>query len=282
MDGFYSIWSKPYLDSKKTSEYRMHDFELLTLCLSLSLWKELNGTVSIYADSKALKYLENTGILGLFNGAVESFQVDKSINSKIFWAAGKLFALKKLTNPKAMIDLDLVVWENFDKYLKESDIFVAHREEITDHVYPDFSKFKMKDSYKFDAEWNKEILPCNTAFFYSSSMNFIEEYTDKSIDFMKNCLEDNDNLCPMVFAEQRLLPIIAEKLGLTVNARFPLASDIGQQTTFTHLWGHKNILKFNYEERFKYCNKILQRLETSYHDAFETVIKLDEVRRYYE
>lgn len=280
MNGFYSIWSKPYLKSKNTDEYWMHDFELLTLILSLSMWKKLNGKVSMIADKAALKYLENSGVLRLFNGDVAELKVDEDINESIFWAAGKLFALKQLKSPDAMVDLDLVVWENMDNYMKD-DILVIHREEVTDHVYPDFEKFKMTDSYIFDNSWSKEVRPCNTALLCFKDIDFIHDYVDKSIYFMKNCLEDSDNLCPMVFAEQRLISILADKANKNIGTLFPLASDIGLQSKVTHIWGHKNILKFNYDERRKFCNKIINRLRDEFQDSYSVVENIDFLKRYF-
>lgn len=279
MNGFYSIWSAPYLHSKKVNEYRMHDFELITMVLSNSMWKKLNGNTSLIADDKALKYLDKYDILRLFNGSVDVLNVDKDINSTIFWAAGKLFALKMLDEPKAMVDLDLIVWKNMDYSVEEYDIYVIHREEITQHVYPDYEHFNV-DDYKFNPNWNKNVLPCNTALLCYKDNNFIKEYADESIKFMKSCTEKNDNLCPMVFAEQRLLPIMADLNGKSVGSIFPLASDIADQSVVTHIWGHKNILKFNYEERYKFCQKSLKRLAVEDVEAFNIITKIPSIQKY--
>lgn len=269
MDGFYSIWSKPYLEKKKTTEYRMHDFELLTFILSNLIWQKTNGKTSLIADDIALKYLERLNILRLFDGNIISFNVPDNINSNIFWAAGKLYALKSLNKNLAMIDLDLIVWQDMSKLSENYDIFVIHREEITDHVYPDFEKFKVKDEYKYNKNWSKDVNPCNTALLCYKDLDFIKQYCDESILFMKSCLEKSDNLCPMVFAEQRLISIMAQLNGKSIGSIFPFAGDIGNQDIVTHIWGHKNILKYNYEERMKFCKRILNRIKDENQNTYE-------------
>lgn len=279
MDGFYSVWSKPYLDRKNTNEYRMHDFELLTFILSIIMWQKLNGKASIYADDAALKYLETKDVLRLFNGEVKSFSVDKDINSAIFWAAGKLFAIKNTSDNMAMVDLDLIVWSNLDDVLKDNDLYVIHREEITDHVYPDYENFPVKD-YVYNSDWNKKVEPCNTALLCYKDSDFIKNYAEESIRFMKACLEKNDNLCPMVFAEQRLISIMADKYNKKIGAMFEHGSDIGLQDKVTHIWGHKNILKFNFEERYKFCKRILNRIKEENSEAFDLCIKNKAFQKY--
>lgn len=280
MNGFYSIWSTPYLERKKTDKYWMHDFELLTFVLSAEMWKKLNGTVSIIADDKALKYLEESGVLRLFNGDVKVLSVDKDINSQIFWAAGKLFALNMLEDCQAMVDLDLVVWKNMDYSLEENDIYVIHREEITEHVYPDFTRFSVSNVYEYNKDWDKNVNPCNTALLCFNDLNFIKNYCDESIHFMKNCNEMHDNLCPMVFAEQRLISIMAKQYNKKIGSIFPFASDIGNQDIVTHIWGHKNILKFNYDERMKFCHKTIERIKEESIEAFNVISRIDYLAKY--
>lgn len=280
MNGFYSIWSKPYLESKKTTEYWMQDFEILTMVLSLLKWQELNGPVKMIGDQPALKYLESLSLLDLFQDGAEELVVDDDINGKVFWAAGKLYALRQMDKPAAMIDLDLIVWKNLDEWISKSDVLVIHREEITDEIYPDFSFFKMRDGYVFPKEWNRQIQPCNTALLYMEDLLFQKEYANTAIDFMKNCAEEKENLCHMVFAEQRLLPICAEMNHKKITSFYPLATDIGKQDFFTHVWGHKNILRYNFSEREKFCKRIMNRLKTEFPLAYAKMEQMETMQMY--
>ena len=274
MDGFYSIWTQNYMKGHKDSGYKMRDYELLTLVMSLCQWQKHNGNAMLIADKYAIEYLENIGIASLFKAGVKELVVDKNINSEVYWAAGKLYALRQIDRPMAMIDLDLIVWKNLDTYFNNSDILVIHREEINDATYPDVSKLHMKDGFSFPNTWDMTVLPCNTALLYIEDDDFRRFYADTAIDFMKSTAEEYEHLWHMVFAEQRLLSILAKDKGKEIISIFPLAQDIGMQDMFTHVWGHKSILKYNYSEKILFCNKIMKRLKEEYTEAFDIVKKV--------
>ena len=57
-------------------------------------------------------------------------------------------------------------------------------------------------------------LPLNTAFLYIPDEDFKQYYTSRSIAFMKSAVYGGDYLTYMVFAEQRLLPMLAKRCGI--------------------------------------------------------------------
>lgn len=280
MDGFYSIWSKPYLENKKTKEYDMQDFEVLTMVLSALKWQEHSGKTKMIADKPALTFLEKKGLLDIFQDGVEELSVPEEISTKVFWAAGKLYALRKMEKPSVMIDLDLIIWKNMNEWFQKGDICVIHREEITPHVYPEPSFFHMKEGFSFPEDYDFHVLPCNTAMLYYKNVDFKNYYADSAISFMTECRETQENLKHMVFAEQRMLSICAKQKKQAIVSVFPLASDIGDQDLFTHVWGHKNILRYNYQERKNFCHRILKRLQTEHGDVYEKIKKLPEYANY--
>lgn len=280
MDGFYSIWSKPYLKNKKTTEYFMQDFEVLTLLLSVLKWQEKNGKAKMIADDAALKFLQKKNLLDFFEDGVSALEVDESISTEVFWAAGKLYALKKQNKPSVMIDLDLIIWQDMKNWFEESELLVIHREEIAEHVYPDKSFFRMEPGFAFPGRYDWSVRPCNTAMLYYKDVDFKNYYAETSIDFMKRCTEKSENLKHMVFAEQRLLSILAKEKQIEIKAIFELASDIGMQDLFTHVWGHKNILRFNYEERTRYCQRVIGRIKNDFPEAFEKIADCKDFKEY--
>ena len=205
---------------------------------------QMDEFVKTYPDFECYKLFEDR-VLGL--------EVDEAINPKVFWAAGKLFALSKLTRPMVMVDLDLIVWKNIDDLIGDSDVYGIHREHIRPEVYPDKEYFKFKNGYEFPEDYDWDALPLNTALLYIKDIDFIHKYADKAIDFMYHTDESNENLKHMVFAEQRLLPILAAKYNKSIKTMFDVGENIGYQEYFTHVWGHKNILKYNDEEKQKFC-----------------------------
>ena len=280
MDGFYSVWSKPYLKNKKTKTYSMRDFELLTLILSVCVWQRYNGKALLIADKPALDYFQGKGLLSLFEGGVSELKVDDDIDTTVYWAGGKLYALKAIDRPMCMVDLDLIVWKSMEEYAKDADILVIHREEITDEIYPDPLAFEYKDGYELSGDLDKSVLPCNTAMLYFNDIDFIHEYANEAIRFMKGTAPSSDNLNRMVFAEQRMISMMAAKRGKNIKSIFPLASDIGLQDMFTHLWGHKNVLKYNYEERVRFCKKVINRLRYEYPAAYDLIVNSQDFKAY--
>jgi hypothetical protein len=275
IDGFQSIWSVPWLQGTGSYEYWMQDYELLTMVLSALMWRKENGDIRLMADEPAAEFIEKKGLSHIWNLGVEIFSVPKDINPRVYWAAGKLYALRQLHMPAVMIDLDLIIWKNITDTLAETDICCIHREGLYPDVYPDISFFNMKEGYSFNPNWNYDIYPANTCMLYLADENFKNYYTDTAIDFMKNTAETDENLCHMVFAEQRLLAMCAWEREKEISSFFPGSGDIEGQDVFTHLWGFKNMLKYDYNERMAYNKRLADRIVKEFPMESETLGRLD-------
>ena len=151
--------------------------------------------------------IKKTGLDVIWN-SVENILDNVDVNSNVFWAAGKIFALKEQNAPVAMIGTDFVVWEKLDEE-KLADVSVIHFENLYPDVYPPKEFFHM-DNYEFDNDFDWNIKACNTAFCVIKNEQLLRYYTDKSIEFMRHTNEQNDRLAYMVFAEQRMLPMCAK------------------------------------------------------------------------
>lgn len=276
--GFHTIWTKPYLTTNNTDEYFMQDYEILTMIMSALMWRKNNGDIWMYGDSPALDYMDKLGISHIWNGGLDEIKVPDKVPEKVFWAAGKLYAMEQVTMPAVMVDLDLIIWQDVTGYIKNTDICAIHREGIFPDVYPEKEFFNMTDDYKFDSEWSWNEFPVNTCMLYIADDEFKKYYVRSAFDFMEHCREREENLCHMVFAEQRLLAMCAGKKGRVVSSFFPSAMDIEHQDIFTHLWGYKNILKFNYKDRVAFNNKMCRRMIAEFPEEEETLAKLDIVK----
>lgn len=277
MDGFHSLWARPYIKGKNANEYFMQDYELLTMILSALMWRKNNGGIYMCADEPAIEFIEENHLSHIWNLGIKEISVSESVNEKVFWAAGKLYSLRKMQMPAVMIDLDLIIWKNITDIIekKNVDILAIHREGIFPDTYPDKDFFNMKQEYKFDETWDWNVLPVNTCMLYLADEEFKNYYADASIEFMEGCAETEENLCHMVFAEQRLLAMCAAKKEKTISSFFPGSTDIENQDIFTHLWGYKNILKFNYKERTAYNKKIYDRIITEFPEEKMTLENLN-------
>ena len=274
MKAFHSLWSEPSFSDKP---YDMQDFEILTMILSVMTWKKYNGTIKIVADQKVLKYLESLHLLSVYD-EVQELIISERINPNTFWAAGKLFALMQQTEPYVMIDTDFIVWKNIDPFIY-SDIVAAHTENFGS-VYPDFDYFKMDGKYRFNSSWNKNVQPCNTAFLYIKDSLFKNYFLSESINFMRHCLETENDLCSMVFAEQRLLSICAEQWGISVGTLMN-ADELDVQKSFTHIWGYKEVLRKDISKKQRFCLKCIKRIQKDFPDIMDILIQIPQISGYF-
>lgn len=261
MNGIHINWTAPFA-LRHGGEYFIEDFELLTTILSALRWKEKNGKIKLCADDMALEYYRKTGIIGIYD-ETERLEVDGDIDPQMFWAAGKLFALRKQKAPTAMIDTDFIVWEEilFDKL---GECTVIHFEELYPDVYPPRSGFSMRGSYEWpELDW--ELPACNTAFVVIKSRELLDYYTKTAIEFMKNAENTGDPLRYMVFAEQRLINMCAAKLGIEVRAFSHLARLFAHgEKCFTHTWGMKQQMRDTPWLRRDFCLRCDARIRREY------------------
>ena len=261
MKAFHSNWTAPYLIN--SSLYEMKDYEILTTILSALKWREKNGSIKMITDRVGESYYKKIGIESIWDLGIECKldSINHLVNNEIFWAAGKIYALSMEKGPIAMIDTDFIIWQSLDTCIKESSLAVIHREGIDPFVYPDKDYFNLKDGYNFDNQWNWEVEPCNTAFAYFNDENFIKEYTKASIEFMENAKVDDNRITNMVFAEQRIISMVADKMNLKIYEMETLDRLLsGKQKNYTHLWGYKRILNIDDTLRRQFCQKIIKRI----------------------
>lgn len=252
--------TSPFFIKNPHSEFFVEDFDLWNTALSAIMWRKLNGEIKLVTDSFGFEYYKKIGILGLWNETNNTLGDNiTGIDPLIFWAGGKLFALQREEAPCAIIDTDLIIW----KKISFSDkIIGAHFEDLNPDIYPDFEYFNLKDYPKLD--FDNKALPINTAFLYIPDESFKQYYTSQAISFMRSTEKTNDRLCYMVFAEQRMLAMCAKKLGYKIETLLDKDSLFVPQSGVTHLWGAKQAMRENSEERKKFCEKCKNRILTEF------------------
>ena len=95
MDAIHINWTKPFRN-RFNAPYEVEDFEILTTILSALKWREKNGNIKMVTDSVGAQYYKKTGLDVIWN-SVENILDNVDVNSNVFWAAGKIFALKEQT-----------------------------------------------------------------------------------------------------------------------------------------------------------------------------------------
>lgn len=270
MKGIHIVSTAPFFAKNPNGAYFMSKFELYTAVLSALSWRENHGgEILLVTDNKGAEYIEGLGIARVWNGIERVIPDDlEGINPKMFWAAGKLFALREIPAPLAMIDMDFILWKMPE--LPPDRIVAAHRENLTPSVYPDISSFKFKRRFNTE-NMNEKVLPMNTAFLYLPDEDFKQYYVNRSIAFMKSAADCDDYLCYMVFAEQRLLSICAEEKKVGSQVLMDKDELFFPRNDYTHIWGAKQVLRNDLRSLYDYCERARDRIRKDF-KAYEFVI----------
>jgi hypothetical protein len=278
MDAIHVNWTKPFLD-KFGTPYSVEDFEILTTILSALKWREKNGAIKMITDSVGAEFYEKNGLCEIWDDVLNVLD-DVDVNPKMFWAAGKLFALSRENAPMAMIDTDFIVWETLD-FDNMADVSIIHFEDLYPDVYPRAEHFRMKD-YEVDREFDWDLKACNTAFCIVKNNEFLKYYTSCAIDFMRAADEENDFLTYMVFAEQRLIAMCAKKMNVSLSALSDLETLFKNgDNRFTHTWGMKQQMRDNEPLRRDFCRRCINRIVHEYPHMYEIMKNIDVLKQYF-
>lgn len=281
---FHSNWTRPFLNSNPHKEYYIDDFEILTTILSALKWREKNGNIKMITDKVGANYYKSIGLDIIWDLGIDVALDDISykINSNIFWAAGKLYALKGKKTPCVMIDTDFIVWENIEDILINSEVSVIHKENIIEDVYPNKDYFKFKNGYSLDENFDWTVLPSNTAFAYISNDDFKDYYVKSAIDFMNNLDCNDDKITNMVFAEQRLISMCAKRKDIKISEIMNLDNLFSNnQRLFTHTWGYKREMRSDFNKRRDFCIRCIIRIIKDYPEYESLISNIEALKSYY-
>jgi hypothetical protein len=273
MKVIYSLSTLPFYAKTPDGEFSIDRFELYTAAIS-SLTRRRDGNKTImHCDTRGFEYFRNIGFAALWDEIRVTVPDDlEGINPLMFWAAGKLFALRETPAPLLMLDTDFIAW-NLPPL--SDRITCAHRESLNHDTYPPVERFKMNETYKFNTDYNYSALPLNTAFLYLPDNDFKQYYVNSSVDFMKSAKPCGDYLCYMVYAEQRLLAMCAEYKNQKANTILDGEKLFLPQKNYTHTWGAKRVMRDNKDEYERFCEKCRSRIKRDFPE-YEYVINLIE------
>ena len=255
---------------RSAARVKLMDFEILTMALSALEWRAHNGPIDLVTDTKGRAWAESLGIASLWDAIDTRLDVmeDEAIDEGVFWAAGKLFALRAQEAPCVIIDLDFICWQTLDFTPYGVGIAGIHREGLWGAVYPPIETLRLQPGYALPSGLDTTILPINGAFVYHGDMGFLHRYAQAAIDFMRHADTHDDILTYMVFAEQRLLPMLAAKEHRPVYEIMTLPELFGDaQKAFTHIWGYKDVLRREPVMREAFCRRLRRRITHDFPDA---------------
>lgn len=274
MQAIHIISTAPFFAKHPEKQFSLDKFEVYSAVLSALSWRSFGDEISLVTDTKGYEFIDSLGISSVWNEVLTLIPDDlEGINPNMFWAAGKLFALREVPCPVVMIDTDFIVWER--PVFPKNCIVAAHRENITQNVYPDPDCFRFKRHFPMN-NINKNVLPMNTAFLYLPDEGFKQYYVNRSIAFMKSAADCDDYLCYMVFAEQRLLSICAEEYKMGSMVLMDKDELFFPRKDYSHLWGAKQVMRQNLQQMHDFCRRARERIKRDY-QPFEFVIgKIEE------
>ncbi len=262
----------PYLEKHRDGIYSIESFSLYTTVLSALEWRKNNGEIRMCTDKIGAEFYRKIGIDRVWNEICAVIPADmEGIDPTMFWAAGKLLALREMRGKYALVDEDFVVWKRLA--LSERVVTAAHREDISPDIYPEPSEFGV--DFPLLEKLDREILPCNTAFLYIPDESFRDFYANQSIAFMKSAERCGDYLCRMVFAEQRLLAMLCGYCGVEIETLLDKDRLFVAQEDFTHLWGAKQAMRDNKREREEFLENCRRRIYDDFPEYRYVIKKID-------
>lgn len=270
MEAFHTLCTNRRYDTPELT-----DAEILVMIISALEWKKHNGRIKLLTDNKGYNFIKKLGIEFIWNSCSSSLEAfhNQNLNEDVFWAAPKLYALKIFNAPCVMLDLDFIVWKMIKWDDIDTDLMTIHREDVNNSVYPNQNFFdeNMREWYS-SLDWN--IRACNTSFVFFNDENLLEKYVDEAFYFMRNVkihdpVADYGGLPYMVFAEQRLLPMIAEKQAARISSFADLDWLFSEQNEiFSHIWGYKKYLKDNQKAHQQFCVDCVERIAYEFPDVY--------------
>lgn len=279
MLAIHSLWTKPRIYG--TGTFFIEDFDILTTILSALKWREMNGEIKMVTDDVGYEFYASRNMLDVWDSVTKELSdMPDSIDPNMFWAAGKLYALKSQDVPIASIDTDFIVWDRlaFDNF---GELTVIHREEITQNVYPDIGHFKMRRGYIFDPDLDWRVRPVNAAFYVMKNAELKSEYVKAAEEFMDHA-ERGDNLTYMVFAEQRLLAMTAQRMGIEIKElSTPERLFKDGERCFTHTWGMKQQMREMPNLRHDFCSRCIRRILKDFPEYEEMLKNIPELKKYF-
>ena len=261
-------WTRPSQVRNLQGNYHIADFEILSTILSACLWRQYNGPIKMYTDNIGYDFYDSWGMLGLWDGGVDVDVLEgipNDIPADIFWAGGKLYAIKEQKVPFVMMDTDLLVWNCIHDIVVGQKLMAYHSESLEQlkSCYIDYRFLKKREGYKPDANWDWNQDPYNTALTYFNDSKFLKYYTDRAIDFMcGNTERPMEMVSQMVFAEQRIFGMCAKRKKIAVGTFLTSAYD--NNPTFTHIWGGKDEARNNPQSETNLCQALSKAITSRY------------------
>lgn len=205
---------------QKTEFIEWEDELAITSFLSAVSWKYFHGSISLYTNEAWLAVLKKWGFDKVYDHIDTQTlkEIPSEIDQKAYWAYGKLHVASTIKDDFVLVDNDLWIVKplEFDDNLSYMGYHFENfdsTEETTPYI--DFTNLIPT---KWAGRWDKTLMATNAALLWFNDKNLLNEWLSIAKEIATNPepieIEDPQNIRRMVFLEQRLLPMIANEMGL--------------------------------------------------------------------
>lgn len=245
--GYHSFWTEP-MDNVALS-----DPEIACLIAGALYYKHHSGPMHLVTDQRGYEYLSGLKVLSLYD-EIHELKVPNTINPKVFWAAGKIFAHRTMPCPSVSIDMDAVLWKPLPRFTLDSA--TALHTEPKD--WPHYATYRPDFEGHWDSPSGADVVPVNTGILAFRNESLKTQYIDMSIAFMEEHSHRKMSsvhttgqigsgylggpcFVEMVFAEQTMLSIAAgHKHGVGTIVEYDRFIDhVADNPIAMHLWNSK-------------------------------------------
>lgn len=288
MRAIYSLWSRP----RPRGVALLSALERLLVALSVSSWRRHNGPALLYCDRPYARYLDRVGLLELWDEIDTDIleAVDTRIDAPTFWTAGRLAAIAAAPVPFVSLDCDLVVWRELGSELSDRVVGFTHWESTEPSPwYPAPARLSTPPDFRIRADRDWTLGAANTSIVFFGAASVRDQYAAEALTFVTGNpgrLRADAGVAPeLLFAEQRLLPVIAEEAGVPAaplidalwsprrdrfvghDSRYgewdPLRA-VDQPAGITHGWFHKTLLADGDPRRLRLVRELEQLVRSDH------------------
>lgn len=218
-----------YYQTSEDGEYEQINY--LVQLASILNWKKNYGPIKLYCNQRFLESISKYGIDKEYDFIdteyLESVPYKDSMST--FWSFCKIYVAKKIVETESefcILDTDL--WIQAPNLLSQEHDLVLYHAEAYDlnyelNPYPEPRNWLI-DSELEEYDWNISPANCAILYFKNKSKELIDAWYEFAIKVVERHKDNNTepNLrCGTIFIEQRLLPTIAKKMGISMTVVSP-------------------------------------------------------------
>jgi len=282
---FHSYWTRPLLDPARPAAEQaieLWDFEVLTWLWSALELRRL-GPLRLVTDARGLLAVQRAGLEWVYSAGISTALEDISadVDPTVFWAAGKLRAYLEVPAPCVSVDTDAVLWGGLQP---TAPVMALHEENRDWGWYSQDADLFQQFGFA-GPEWDWTAHPINAGVVYIEHQALLTLYAEAALRFMQDCSRHRwqpgagrEAIPPnaLLFAEQRLLPMCARRLGqaLTLITRMePGPAWLPHNAECLHLWGAKLAYKCCPDARVAAVNYLREAILGRFPEARPTLAR---------